>query len=67
MLIAEMLSHDFMRHAFIAGTITALACGIAGYFILLRGQLFAGDALSHVAFTGTLMVSLSTTVATKTP
>lgn len=57
-LIAEMLSHEFMRNAFIAGTAVAVACGLAGSFILLRGQLFAGDALSHVAFTGTLAALL---------
>ncbi len=29
-----------------------LAVGLAGYFVVLRGQVFTGDALSHVAFTG---------------
>jgi zinc/manganese transport system permease protein len=49
-----MLAHEFMRNAFLAGTFVALACGLAGYFVVLRGQVFAGDALSHVAFTGAL-------------
>ena len=49
-----MLAHAFMRHAFLAGTFVALACGIVGYFVVLRAQVFAGDALSHVAFTGAL-------------
>ena len=49
-----MLTHAFMRHAFLAGTFVALACGIVGYFVVLRAQVFAGDALSHVAFTGAL-------------
>jgi zinc/manganese transport system permease protein len=49
-----MLAHEFMRHAFLAGTFVALACGIVGYFVVLRAQVFAGDALSHVAFTGAL-------------
>ncbi len=49
-----MLAHEFMRNAFLAGTFVALACGFAGYFVVLRGQVFAGDALSHVAFTGAL-------------
>lgn len=57
-LLLDMLSHEFMRHAFIAGTAAAVACGLAGYFVLLRGQLFAGDALSHVAFTGTMAAIL---------
>ncbi len=49
-----MFSHDFMRHAYLAGTFIALAAGLIGYFVVLRNQVFAGDALSHVAFTGAL-------------
>jgi zinc/manganese transport system permease protein len=49
-----MLAHEFMRHAYLAGTFIALACGLVGYFLVLRSQVFAGDALSHVAFTGAL-------------
>jgi zinc/manganese transport system permease protein len=47
-----MFAYDFIRHAYLAGTFIALACGLTGYFVVLRGQVFAGDALSHVAFTG---------------
>jgi len=49
-----MLAHEFMRNAFLAGSAVALACGLIGYFVVLRVQVFAGDALSHVAFTGGL-------------
>lgn len=49
-----MLSQEFMRNALLAGTFIALACGISGWFVVLRGQVFAGDALSHVAFPGAL-------------
>ena len=49
-----MLSHPFMQNAFLAGTPIALACGLVGYAVVLRSQVFAGDALSHVAFTGAL-------------
>lgn len=49
-----MLSHEFVRNALLAGTFVALACGLVGYFVVLRGEVFAGDALSHVAFTGAL-------------
>ena len=28
--------------------------GLVGYFLVLRGQVFTGDALTHVAFTGAL-------------
>jgi zinc/manganese transport system permease protein len=49
-----MFAHEFVRNAFLAGTFIALACGVVGYFVVLRAQVFAGDALSHVAFTGAL-------------
>ncbi len=52
--IANMLSLSFMDHAFIAGGTIALASGLVGYFLVLRGQIFTGDALSHVSFTGAL-------------
>jgi zinc/manganese transport system permease protein len=49
-----MLTHEFMRNAFLAGTAVALACGSIGYFVVLRSQVFAGDAFSHIAFSGAL-------------
>jgi zinc/manganese transport system permease protein len=49
-----MFSLEFMRNALLAGTFVALACGVGGWFVVLRGQIFAGDALSHVAFPGAL-------------
>ena len=53
-LLGGILSHEFMRSAFLAGTGIAAACGVVGYFLVLRAQVFTGDALSHVAFTGAL-------------
>jgi zinc/manganese transport system permease protein len=52
--ISHMLSHPFMLRAFEAGGLIAASCGLVGYFVVLRAQVFAGDALSHVAFTGAL-------------
>ena len=49
-----MFSQEFMRNALIAGTAVALTCGVCGWFVVLRGQVFAGDALSHVAIPGAL-------------
>jgi zinc/manganese transport system permease protein len=49
-----MFAHEFVRNAWLAGTAIALASGLIGYFVVLRAQVFAGDALSHVAFTGAL-------------
>jgi zinc/manganese transport system permease protein len=47
-----MLEYDFMRNAFAAATVVALVAGVVGYFLVLRGQTFAGHALAHVGFTG---------------
>ncbi len=52
--LGDLLGHDFMRHAFIAGVPIAVLAGAVGYFMVLRSQVFSGDALSHVAFTGAL-------------
>jgi zinc/manganese transport system permease protein len=41
-----------LGHAYIAGTFTALACGVVGWIAVLRAQVFAADALGHVAFVG---------------
>ena len=49
-----MFAQEFIRNALLAGTPIALACGAVGYFAVLRVQVFAGDLLSHVAFTGAL-------------
>jgi zinc/manganese transport system permease protein len=49
-----MFSHPFMVYALLGGTGIAAACGAVGFFLVLRAQVFTGDALSHVAFTGAL-------------
>jgi zinc/manganese transport system permease protein len=49
-----MLAHEFMRNALLAGSLIGVACGLVGWFVVLRAQVFAGDALGHVAFTGAL-------------
>src|SRR5215472_3274287 len=49
---APMLEYDFMRTAFAASGLAALLAGTVGFFLVLRGQTFAGHALSHVGFTG---------------
>lgn len=47
-----MLDYDFMRNAFEAASVVAIIGGAVGYFLVLRGQTFAGHALAHVGFTG---------------
>jgi zinc/manganese transport system permease protein len=47
-----MLEYDFMRNALAAASIVAIVAGLVGYFLVLRGQTFAGHALAHIGFTG---------------
>jgi len=50
--IIRMLDYDFMQNAFAAAGIAAAVSGFVGYFLVLRGQTFAGHALSHIGFAG---------------
>lgn len=50
--IGELIAHPFLANAVVAGTAVAALAGLAGYFLVLRGQVFSGDVLGHVAFTG---------------
>jgi zinc/manganese transport system permease protein len=52
--LGGILGQSFLRNAFLAGTAIAATCGLVGYFLVLRSQVFTGDALSHVAFAGAL-------------
>lgn len=52
--LGHMLGHPFIQHALLAGGAVAVLAGLVGYFVVLRGQVFAGDALSHVSYTGAL-------------
>jgi zinc/manganese transport system permease protein len=56
-----IFDYDFMINAFAASGIVALVAGAVGFFLVLRGQTFAGHALSHVGFagaTGAVLVGL---------
>ena len=52
--MSAMLDYDFMRTAFAAAGVVAVVSGAVGYFLVLRGQTFAGHALAHVGFTGAM-------------
>jgi len=47
-----MLSYGFVVDALAAGGIVAVVAGVVGFFLVMRGQTFAGHALSHVGFAG---------------
>jgi zinc/manganese transport system permease protein len=48
----QLLQFHFMQNALEAGTIVAIVAGLIGYFMVLRGQSFAGHTLSQVGFPG---------------
>ena len=50
--IITMFDYEFMRNAFAAAGVAAVMSGLVGYFLVLRGQTFAGHALSHIGFAG---------------
>jgi zinc/manganese transport system permease protein len=47
-----VFEYDFMRTAFAASGVAAVLAGTVGFFLVLRGQTFAGHALAHAGFTG---------------
>ena len=51
-IITDMFAYEFMNNAFAAAGIVALVSGIVGFFLVMRGQTFAGHALSHIGFAG---------------
>ena len=62
MMITTIFDYEFMRNAFIATTIVGIVAGAVGYFLVLRGETFAGHALAHVGFpgaTGAALIGLS--------
>ena len=52
MFAGGLFAYDFMVNAFAAATIVAAVSGLVGFFLVLRGQTFAGHALGHIGFTG---------------
>jgi zinc/manganese transport system permease protein len=48
----ELFHQDFVQNAFIAGTIVAVVTAVMGYFVVLRAQAFAGEALADIGFAG---------------
>jgi zinc/manganese transport system permease protein len=48
----EIFKNDFVQNAFLAGTIVAIVAAYMGYFVVLRAQTFAGEALTDIGFAG---------------
>lgn len=48
----DPLQFEFMRNAYMVGTIVAIVSGLVGFFVVVRGLSFAAHALSHIGFAG---------------
>ena len=48
----QLLQHEFIQNAILAGTVVAIVSGVIGYFVVLRAQAFASHALSSIGFAG---------------
>ncbi len=60
--ISGIFEYEFIRHAFMAGTVAAILAGVVGYFVIIRGLSFAAHALGHIGFagaSGALLIGLS--------
>ena len=61
----DVLRSDFMRNAFLGGSLVAIASGLIGYFVVLRRDAFAAHALAHIGFPGAtfaILVGISVTL-----
>lgn len=47
-----------MQHALAAGTFAAIACGLVGTWVVLRGMTFIGDALAHGVLPGLAIATI---------
>jgi manganese/iron transport system permease protein len=57
-LLLEPLQYGFFVRALAAATIVGLVCAVVGSYMVLRGLVFMGDAISHAAFPGVVIAYL---------
>src|SRR6516164_11302206 len=50
--MVQLFQYDFEQNAFLAGTLIAIMAATIGYFVVLRAQAFAGEALADIGFAG---------------
>ncbi len=48
----HLFHYDFVQNAYLAGTIVAVIAAVMGYFVVLRSQSFAGEAMSDIGLAG---------------
>lgn len=54
----NVLQAVFVRDAFLAGSLVAVAAGLLGYFVVIRETAFAAHALAHIGFPGATLAVL---------
>jgi zinc/manganese transport system permease protein len=47
-----LFHYAFIQHAFIAGTLVAIMCGVIGVFVIARNLSFIAHTFSHIGFSG---------------
>ncbi len=57
-LITAPLGYEFFVRGLIAASIVGIVCAIVGSYMVLRGLVFMGDAISHSAFPGVVVAYL---------
>jgi zinc transport system permease protein len=57
-IMIEIFSLEFMRNAFIAGTMLSLVLAVVSFFVVLRNFSFIGVGVAHSAFGGVALGAL---------
>ena len=50
--LADVLRHEFMQRAFLAGLLVSVVAGIVGAYVVINRMVFISGAIAHVAFGG---------------
>lgn len=50
--MTELLSHEFIQNAILAGVLASVLCGVIGTFVVVKRLVFISGGLSHAAFGG---------------
>src|SRR5918996_3838797 len=56
--LTEPLGYEFFVRGLVAASIVGLVCAVVGSYMVLRGLVFMGDAISHSAFPGVVIAYL---------
>lgn len=57
-LLTEPLGYEFFVRGLAAAVVVGVVCAIVGSYMVLRGLVFMGDAISHSAFPGVVVAYL---------